>query len=520
MIKVIFNKITFYIAIAIISLPTIVNSSPKTILPENPIFIQKGNESYSLNRHISILKDTSGKWNIREVTSDSLSSMFVKVNKDAPNFGFSSSVFWIRFRVIDTLTAIEKKDENFSDNWLLINKYPSLEDVRLYYRDSLDGNFIEKNAGLISFVKSNTIHNIEFVSQLPVQKNMLKTFYLRISTPSPVIISFQIMSIRSFLHRHSKRLFFYGIMFGIFFLIIIYNSFLYFSIKEKTYLFYVLYVFSCASFLFIYDGFYTKFIGSLFARDYYMLQMAAVSSIGLFGLLLTRDFLLTKKYLPSVYKMLNLLAVVYTFIILLLYFLPLRVSITIFSTGTLLSFILGLIISIVTLKKGFKLSKFYLLALMGTVLGACIILGRNYNLLPDNFWTENAFQLGILWEAIILSYSLGYRMSILEKRVEERTSELMHRTEELKNLSEHLETVREEERKYVASEIHDEFGGALSLLKMDLFKLKKQNTEQPEIFNPILQRVDNTIKKVQQISTDLRPEILDDLGLVDAIDWY
>ena len=223
MIKVIFNKITFYIAIAIISLPTIVNSSPKTILPENPIFIQKGNESYSLNRHISILKDTSGKWNIREVTSDSLSSMFVKVNKDAPNFGFSSSVFWIRFRVIDTLTAIEKKDENFSDNWLLINKYPSLEDVRLYYRDSLDGNFIEKNAGLISFVKSNTIHNIEFVSQLPVQKNMLKTFYLRISTPSPVIISFQIMSIRSFLHRHSKRLFFYGIMFGIFFLIIIYN---------------------------------------------------------------------------------------------------------------------------------------------------------------------------------------------------------------------------------------------------------------------------------------------------------
>ena len=105
-------------------------------------------------------------------------------------------------------------------------------------------------------------------------------------------------------------------------------------------------------------------------------------------------------------------------------------------------------------------------------------------------------------------------MSSLEKRVEERTSELMHRTEELKNLSAHLQTVREEERKYIAAEIHDEFGGALSLLKMDLFKLKKQNAKQPEIFNPILQRVDNTIKKVQQISTELRPEILDDLVLL------
>ena len=134
---------------------------------------------------------------------------------------------------------------------------------------------------------------------------MLKTFYIRISTPSPVIISFRIMSMRSFFYRHSNRLLFHGIMFGIFLLIIIYNSFLYFSIKEKTYLFYILYVFSCASFLFIYDGYYTKFIGSLFARDYYMLQMAAVSSIGLFWLLLTRDFLQTKKYLPSVYKMLK-----------------------------------------------------------------------------------------------------------------------------------------------------------------------------------------------------------------------
>ena len=87
--------------------------------------------------------------------------------------------------------------------------------------------------------------------------------------------------------------------------------------------------------------------------------------------------------------------------------------------------------------------------------------------------TNNAFQLGILWEAIILSYSLGYRVSDLEKRVEERTSDLMHRTEELKNLSAHLQTVREEERKYISAEIHDEFGRALSLLKMDLFKLKE-----------------------------------------------
>ena len=508
-------------AIILITLITSPGNAFHKIPPaKNPIVIQNGKNEYNLDKHISVLIDKTGKWNIEDISSDSLSKRFIKINTQSPNYEFSNSVYWIRFSVVDSINTAKDMNEYFNDNWLLINKYPSLEDVRLYYRDSLDGNFIEKKAGLISFVKRNTIHNIEFVSQLPVQNDLLKTFYLRISTPSPVIISFRIMSIRSFFHQHSKRLFFFGIMFGIFLLIIIYNSFLYFSIKEKTYLFYVLYIFSCASFLFIYDGYYTNFIGSLFARDYYMLQMAAASSIGLFWLLLTRDFLLTKKYLPSVYKILNLLAVIYAFTIPLLYFLPLNTDIKIFSTATILYFIMGLVISIITLKKGFKLSRFYLLALIGTLIGACVLIGRNYNIFPDNFWTENAFQLGLLWEAIILSYSLGYRMSSLEKRVEERTSELVHRTEELKNLSAHLETVREEERKYVATEIHDEFGGALSLLKMDLFKLQKQNAKQPEIFNPVLQIVDNTIEKVQQISTELRPDILDDLGLVDAIDWY
>ncbi len=512
--------IVYNAIILILFITSLVNAFQKIHVSKNPIIIQNNKDEYSLNKHISILIDKTGKLNIEDVSSNSLSSKFIKNNSGSLNYGFGGSVYWVRFSIMEDLDASNNKNENFNDNWLLINKYPGLEDVRLYYRDNSGNNFIEKKAGLISFVKRKTIHNIEFVSQLPVQKDKLNTFYIRISTPSPVIIRFHIMSIRAFFYRHSVRLFFNGIMFGILLLIIIYNSFLYFSIKEKTYLFYVLYVFACASFLFIYDGYFTKFFGSIFTRDYYMLQMVAVSSIGLFWLLLTRDFLQTKKYLPSVYKMLSVLAVAYAFIIMLLYFFPLSIDVTIFSTGNIIAFISGLIISVITIKKGYKLSGFYLLALLGSLIGACVIIGRNYNIFPDNFWTENAFQLGILWEAIILSYSLGYRMSDLEKRVEERTSQLIHRTEELKNLSAHLQTVREEERKYVAAEIHDEFGGALSLLKMDLFKLKKQNTEQSNILNPILKRVDNTIKKVQQISTELRPELLDDLGLVDAIDWY
>ena len=511
-----FYIIPFYIVVIVTALSSIVNSFPKLFPAENPIFLQKDKGEYSLDRQISVLKDTTGKWDIEDVSSDNLSKIFVRVNKEAPNYGFTNAVFWVRFEVIDTFTNAKEN----SEKWLLVNKYPMLEDIRLYYQDDHTGKFIENKAGLTTLIKDKAIHNLAFVSQLPMQKNKLNTFYIRISTPSPVIVSFEIMTMQTFYNQRSVKLFFHGILFGILFLIIAYNSFLYFSVKEKTYLFYVLYVFSCASFLFIYEGYYTKFFGSIFDRDYYTLQMVAVSSLGPFWLLLTRDFLQTKKHFPSVYNLLNILVLVSAFIILFLFFLPLSVAVSIFTISDILFLVLSLVVSIIMIKKGFALSKFYLLALSGTLIGACILSARNFNILPDNFWTDNAFQLGILWEVIILSYSLGYRMSDLEKRVEERTSELIHRTEELKNLSSHLQTIREEERKYVAAEIHDEFGGALSILKMDLFKLEKQNTNQPGIFDSLLQRVDNTIKKIQQIATELRPEILDDLGLVDAIDWY
>ena len=185
------------------------------------------------------------------------------------------------------------------------------------------------------------------------------------------------MSAHTFFNQRSIKLFYHGVLFGILFLIIAYNSFLYFSIREKTYLYYVLYVFSCASFLFFQEGYYTKFIGSIFTRDYYTLQMVAVTSLGPFWLLLTRDFLLTKKYLPSIYNLLNLLVVVSVFIILLLFFLPLSTAVSIFTIGDILFLALSLVISIITIKNGYKLSKFYLLALSGTLIGVCILSARN-----------------------------------------------------------------------------------------------------------------------------------------------
>jgi len=100
---------------------------------------------------------------------------------------------------------------------------------------------------------------------------------------------------------------------------------------------------------------------------------------------------------------------------------------------------------------------------------------------------------------------------------------LNQKNEQLQLLSSYLQTIREEERKHIAREIHDELGQQLTGLKMDLAwmnrKSVEKNSDLSDKLADMLKLVDETIKTIRKISSDLRPGILDDLGLIPAVEW-
>lgn len=113
---------------------------------------------------------------------------------------------------------------------------------------------------------------------------------------------------------------------------------------------------------------------------------------------------------------------------------------------------------------------------------------------------------------------------ITERRLAEQ--ELNRSREELRNLSRHIQTVREEESKRISRKIHDELGQALTAIKMDLawlvHKFPKEYIDQRPINEKIesmSELLDKIIQSTQKISAELRPGLLDDLGLVPAIEW-
>lgn len=94
----------------------------------------------------------------------------------------------------------------------------------------------------------------------------------------------------------------------------------------------------------------------------------------------------------------------------------------------------------------------------------------------------------------------------------------------IKRLTEHLNSIREQERLHIAREIHDELGQLLTVLKMDVSWLNRRLQPEPgpvkDKLSDLSGLLDTTVKTVRRISSELRPSLIDDLGLVAAMEWH
>ena len=159
--------------------------------------------------------------------------------------------------------------------------------------------------------------------------------------------------------------------------------------------------------------------------------------------------------------------------------------------------------------------------LMKGVVNSNLSLNRNY--------TKDGHVIYCEWYNSVLRDEQGNVITILSLALDvtqrKNAEETLNKSyEEIRRLTEHLQKIREEERIAIAREIHDELGQQLTALTMEVKGLNKKLNDadegiKQEIGN-IIDLLDSMVKSVRRISSELRPSLLYNLGLVAAIEWH
>jgi len=115
--------------------------------------------------------------------------------------------------------------------------------------------------------------------------------------------------------------------------------------------------------------------------------------------------------------------------------------------------------------------------------------------------------------------SIGTVQDITERKIAEKEKNVL---EQLQQLTQYTEKARENERAAISRELHDDLGQALTAVKIDMGMIRSSISDQGVVsqINKVTALVSDTIKTVQRITSNLRPDIIYDLGLETAIEWY
>jgi signal transduction histidine kinase len=146
---------------------------------------------------------------------------------------------------------------------------------------------------------------------------------------------------------------------------------------------------------------------------------------------------------------------------------------------------------------------------------------KNQNLILENMVEKRTGTLRQKNE--LLNAALEEKEALL-KEVRSMELQLRASLSQLNKLYDKIQSIQEEERKKIAADVHDRMGQILTVIKLNLFQIKNkadaQNAKLIEKIAATIQMADDAIKAAQSITLQLRPDILDNLGFVEAVKWY
>lgn len=381
-----------------------------------------GPSHFYLGRSIAFLEDKQGQLTFEEISTPAFGPQFRPATEDALNFGVTSSTIWLRFSLRDQQPALRRR-------WLLSLDYPLLDSVTLYGQDTA-GNWQLETTGDRYPFRQRAVRHRNLMFWLPLPDSAVHIFYLRFVTTGSLQIGLHVQTETALAAEDSRTEMGYGLFFGALFIMICYNLFLFFSLRDRAYLAYVLVTSSSLLVQAAFSGHLNQYVlgdSPAMANLIIPLLMAtSVITMCAFAII----FLDTRRFASLVHWVLIALLAVGALDFILAFFLPIRVTTTVAGLCIALTSLTLIAAGVISLRNGNRSARYFLLAWVLLLAGVMVTSLRNFGLLAPNFFTINSMKIGGILEVVLLAMALSDKYNLYKKDKEVAQAQLLQLQQE------------------------------------------------------------------------------------------
>jgi len=372
------------------------------------ILIDHQFSSQEIGSSVEYLEDTEGKLTINDLTGNQL--IWKQTTENAIKLGYNKSPFWFHFTTQNpTKTNAE---------WYLEITVPRLNIINFYKPDN-QGSFETIETGSDRPINQRDVLDRNFVFRVN-QPPGNQTYYLNIQTIHQFNFSMVIWSFKGFIKRIHTQLPFFWIYYGLLIVMIVYNIFIFFSVKDRAYIYCAFFILFLGLLYLDINGFAGQYLwpGSIWWAARNGLFCLGVGTFWLF--LYINSFLEVKKIYPRMYKLINY-TIIYPSIpiaLLVLLFIESKQFIFLIFCWIIYYMFVAFFLMILGVRNNQRAAKFLLLAFTIQLIGSLIYLLKDFAVVPYNFFTVWSWQIGSVIMVFLYSLGLADKISTIKRQLE------------------------------------------------------------------------------------------------------
>lgn len=353
-------------------------------------------------------------WAYSPVTEMSIEEVaeqtFIPLESRVPNLGVSQQSIWLKLRV---------QNKSPLATFVLYVDNPTLDEAELFWRDGPGLPFKSKSVSKFLPLSVRQYKGSDVVFRMDQMDSLPKEYYLRVKGEQPIILPVSINLPNAQLAEMLKKNWLNGIYFGFVLIMAVYNYFIFVSVKDSSYLYYVIFILFAGITQLTLKGLSFQYFwpGSPLLEKYGMVLSASIS--GAAGLLFTARFLRLKKDFPILNRVAIYAVAPFAISIVLIPFSS-NLAFIFMRNATSLGALIALLTSIYVYRKSRKMAHLYfMLAWSILILGSFVYLLYSFGYLRYSTFTNYSVQLASAIEMTLLSLALASRINILEKEKEQ-----------------------------------------------------------------------------------------------------